>query len=79
MARIDKIDVDASDFSEEEIKCMLDKERAYRNMPIPDMQEILEDTRRQLALQLIKLDDSFARETLKLIKEFHPELFTGSY
>lgn len=69
-----KIDVDASDFSEEEIKCMLDKERAYRNMPIPDMQEILEDTRKQLALLLIKLDNSFAREILETVKEYHPSL-----
>jgi|LSQX01.3.fsa_nt_gb restriction endonuclease Mrr len=58
----------------DEAQQALDRAREYKKMKIPDLEQRLEQTQKLLALVQTKLNEDFAREILKAIKEYHPEL-----
>jgi hypothetical protein len=58
----------------EEAQAALDREKSYKTMKIPDLQERLEQTQKLLVLVQTKLDEDFAKKVLKAVKEHHPEL-----
>lgn len=69
-----KIEADGRGLTSDEIKQALDSARKHKNFKIEDYEEQRKGLVKEIGQLLVKLDNEFAADMLKIIKEFHPEL-----
>lgn len=70
-----RVDINGRGLTQNEIQTAIDNAVAYKGKTIVELEEMLEETRKEIRQLLVQSDSGFAVEMLNIIKEHHPELF----
>ena len=69
-----RLEVNAKGLTQAEIQTAIDNAITYKGKTIVQLEETLEETRKEIRQLLVQSDSEFAAEMLNIIKEHYPDL-----